>query len=131
MKGKFGIKGFFIVFSITICVHAFGVSSTWSINYGGADYDSAYSIQETSDGGYVVAGYSDSFTHGGHDFMIYKLDSNGNKVWSRNYGGANMDWAISIQQTSDGGYVVAGISKSFTHGGYDFLIYKLDSNGDK
>ena len=86
---------------------------------------------ELYDGGYVVAGWSESFTHGSNDFMIYKLDANGHKVWSRNYGGAGNDGATSIQQTSDGGYVVAGSSTSFTHGIYDFMIYKFDANGDK
>ena len=130
MKKRFGIKGFFIVISITICVHAFGVS-IWSRNYGGAGTDIANSIQQTSDSGYVVAGRSDSFTHGDYDFMIYKLDSNGNKIWSKFYGGADLDVAESIQQTSDDGYVVAGYSKSFTHGAGDFMIYKLNANGDK
>jgi len=106
-------------------------NKVWFKHYGGANDDYGRSIQQTSDGGYVVAGYTYSYTYGSEDFAIYKLNSSGNKVWFKHYGGANSDWAISIQQTSDGGYVVAGQSKSYTYGDADFAIYKLDSNGDK
>jgi len=103
----------------------------WFKHYGGAGDDKGRSIQQTSDGGYIVAGYTLSYTNGGYDFAIYKLDSNGNKVWFKHYGGANSDTSKTIQQTSDGGYIVAGQTKSYTNGGYDFAIYKLNSNGNK
>jgi len=106
-------------------------NKVWFKHYGGTGYDGADSIQQTSDGGYIVAGSSDSFTHGFKDFAIYKLNSSGNKIWFKHYGGAQGDFGHSIQKTSDGEYVVAGRSKSYTYGDYDFAIYKLDSNGDK
>jgi len=106
-------------------------NKTWFKHYGGSNYDEGHSIQQTSDGGYIVAGNTDSYTYGGTDFAIYKLDSNGNKVWFKHYGGSNDDNAFSIQQTSDGGYVVAGYTISYTHGGTDFAIYRLNSSGDK
>jgi len=106
-------------------------NKTWFKHYGGADFDHAYCIQQTSDGGYVVAGYTDSFTYGDNDCAIYKLNSSGNKVWFKHYGGSNSDASYSIQQTSDGGYVVAGETLSYTYGDSDFAIYKLDSNGNK
>jgi len=59
------------------------------------------------------------------------LDSNGNKVWFKHYGGTGYDEAWSIQQTSDGGFVVAGETASYTYGADDFGIYKLDSDGNK
>jgi len=106
-------------------------NKTWFKHYGGTVNDSGYEIQQTSDGGYVVAGLTQSYTHGSFDFAIYKLDSNGNKVWFNHYGGSETDLAGSIQQTSDGGYVVAGYTESYTYGGYDFAIYKLNSSGNK
>jgi len=106
-------------------------NKVWFKHYGGANNDYAYSIQQTSDGGYIVAGQTSSYTHGATDFAIYKLDSSGNKTWFKHYGGANNDFANCIQQTSDGGYIVAGSTKSYTYGSDDFAIYKLDSNGDK
>jgi len=106
-------------------------SKVWFKHYGGVDYDVAHSIQQTSDSGYIVAGKTQSYTHGDHDFGIYKLNSSGNKVWFKHYGGVANDYAYSIQQTSDGGYFVAGYTYSFSHGAYDFGIYKLNSSGNK
>ncbi len=101
----------------------------WSRAIGRIDYDIAYSIQQTSDGGYIVAGYTRSFGAGG-DALIIKLNSSGNIQWSRAIGGTNDDIAYSIQQTSDGGYIVAGWTNSFGAGNYDFLIIKLNSSGN-
>jgi uncharacterized delta-60 repeat protein len=101
----------------------------WSRAIGGTSNDGAYSIQQTSDGGYIVAGWTGSFGAGGN-VLIIKLNSSGNIQWSRAIGGTNYDYARSIQQTSDGGYIVAGDTTSFGAGGYDFLIIKLDSSGN-
>jgi len=106
-------------------------NKVWFKHYGGTNWDGCNSIQQTSDGGYIVAGYTQSYTHGGHDFAIYKLNSSGNKVWFKHYGGTQNDIARSIQQTSDGGYIVAGFTESYTYGNYDFAIYKLNSSGSK
>jgi len=106
-------------------------NKTWFKHYGGSDKDRCYSVRQASDGGYVVAGYSNSYTYGGADFAIYKLNSSGNKVWFKHYGGAGNDTSWSIQQISGGGYIVAGGTNSFTHGSTDFAIYKLDSSGNK
>jgi len=106
-------------------------NKVWFKHYGGTSSDYGRSIQQTSDGGYIVAGYTSSYTYGGADFAIYRLDSSGNKVWFKHYGGSSDDLGYSVQQTSDGGYVVTGKTNSYTYGGFDFAIYKLDSNGDK
>jgi len=106
-------------------------NKVWFKHYGGTDYDYGNSVQQTSDGGYIVAGYTYSYTYGNTDFAIYKLDSSGSKVWFKHYGGSNADRAWSVQQTSDGGYVVGGDTRSFTYGNNDFAIYKLNSSGNK
>jgi len=106
-------------------------SKVWFKHYGGTNWDRSYTIQQTSDGGYIVAGVSDSYSYGNSDFGIYKLDSSGSKVWFKHYGGSNSDYALSIQQTSDGGYITAGRTESYTNGSVDFAIYKLDSSGNK
>ena len=119
---------------------------SWDKLLGGSYDDQAYSIQQTADGGYIVAGYSDSSAsgdvtgtnHGGFDYWIIKLDSLGNTSWDKLLGGSGLDLASSIQQTADGGYIVAGYSSSFTsgdvtgtnHGGFDYWIIKLDSLGN-
>jgi len=106
-------------------------NKVWFKHYGGTSGDAAYSVQQTSDGGYILCGYTLSYSHGLEDFAIYKLDSSGTKVWFKHYGGSNHDIGESIQQTSDGGYIVAGHTYSYSYGLYDFAVYKLDSNGDK
>jgi uncharacterized protein (DUF2147 family) len=90
--------------------------------------DFAYSIQQTSDGGYIVAGFSYS-SSSSLDFLIIKLNSSGNIQWAKTIGGTNSDYTYSIQQTSDGGYIVAGYSYSFSSYS-DSLIIKLNSSGN-
>jgi uncharacterized delta-60 repeat protein len=102
----------------------------WAKNYGGAYNDFALSVQQTSDGGYIVAGYTESFGAGGYDFFLIKTDANGNVIWAKTYGGGGVDWAFSVQQTSDGGYIVAGLTTSFGAGGGDAFLIKTDANGD-
>ena len=103
---------------------------TWQKTYGGAYNDYAYSIQQTSDGGYIVAGYTSSFGAGSDDIWVLKLDSAGNVTWQKTYGGSSHDYANSIQQTNDGGYIIAGYTSSFGAGGADIWILKLDSSGN-
>ncbi|MDR0665109.1 MAG: hypothetical protein LBF86_06275, partial [Helicobacteraceae bacterium] len=111
---------------------------------GGSDYDYATSIQQTKDNGYTVAGYSYSNdgdvteNYGNYDFWIVKLNANGAIVWQKSLGGSNSDWATSIQQTKDNGYIIAGYSYSTDgnvtghHGSTDNTdcwIVKLNANG--
>jgi len=102
----------------------------WQHTYGGAGDDYAICIQQTGDGGYIVAGGTDSFGAGGYDAWILKLDSAGNIDWQYTYGGTGGDFPNCIKQTSDGGYIVAGDTDSFGAGGYDAWILKLDSTGN-
>jgi hypothetical protein len=101
----------------------------WAKTYGGTDYDRAYSVQQTSDGGYIVAGYTASFGAFGDIFLV-KTDANGNVQWAKTYGGTSSDWASSVQQTSDGGYIVAGGTYSFGAGDWDIILIKTDANGN-
>jgi hypothetical protein len=104
--------------------------TVWQKSYGGAGNDYALSVQQTADSGYIVAGQTSSFGASGYDSWILKLDNNGNSIWQKRYGGAGNDLAYSVQQTTDGGYIVAGSTQSFGAGGYDFWILKLDGNGN-
>jgi len=105
----------------------------WKRIYGdvGEDYDvRALSVQQTSDGGYIVAGDSGEAWHGPKNLWVMKLDSAADIEWQREYGGNEDDCATSIQLTSDGGYIVAGGTKSFGAGGEDIWIIKLSSDGE-
>jgi hypothetical protein len=101
----------------------------WTKTIGGSDWDEAYSIIQSSDGGYVVAGRTWSFGAGMDDFYVVKLDSSGNVIWTKTIGGSSWDVALSIIQSSDGGYVVAGGTGSFGVRG-DIYVVKMDANGN-
>jgi hypothetical protein len=88
----------------------------WTRTYGGNRGDDAYSVQQTADGGFIIAGSSYSFGAGWYDFYLVRTNSEGDTLWTRTYGGDDRDVALSIQQTSDGGYVMAGITSSFGPG---------------
>jgi uncharacterized delta-60 repeat protein len=102
----------------------------WTKTIGGSSDDRAYSIIQSSDGGYVVAGWTLSFGAGNYDMYVVKLDSGGNVQWTKTIGGSSDDRAYSIIQSSDGGYVVAGRTRSFGAGSYDFYVVKMDANGN-
>jgi hypothetical protein len=102
----------------------------WQKTYGGASDDIAYSIQQTADGGYIVAGETESFGAGWYDFWVLKLDALGGVEWQKTYGGANYDVANSVQQTTDGGFIVAGQTNSFGAGLGDFWVLKLGASGN-
>ncbi len=114
----------------------------WENSLGGSEFDSAYSIQQTIDSGYIIAGRSSSNdadvtgNHGNSDYWVVKLTNSGNIVWQKSIGGTGNDNATSIQQTSDGGYIVAGDSDSTdgdvtgNHGNSDYWIVKLTNSGN-
>jgi hypothetical protein len=101
----------------------------WQKRYGGSGYDWAYSIRQTIDGGYIVAGRRDVYVLENYDFWVLKLNSDGTVSWQKRYGGGSEDQAYSIQQTSDGGYIVAGNTYSFGAGSCNFWVLKLNSDG--
>jgi len=103
---------------------------TFAKTYGGTSNDYALSVQQASDGGYIVAGYTHSFGSGLDDIFLIKTDANGNVQWAKTYGGTGNNYAYSVQQTSDGGYIVAGSTRSFGTGSDDIFFIKTDANGN-
>lgn len=116
-------------------------SSIWEKYYGGSGLEQAMSLVKTLDGGFLFVGDADSNdgdvfgNHGGQDFWVVKVDSLGNIIWQKCYGGTNGDNAFSAIQTIDGGYSIAGITSSIdgditnNHGMYDYWIIKINNNG--
>jgi hypothetical protein len=102
----------------------------WTRTLGGTDEDRGFSVQQTSDGGYVVTGYTWSFGAGNTDVYLVKTDANGDTLWTRTYGGVLADVGCSVQQTADSGYVIAGYTYSFGAGGRDAYLIKTDASGD-
>lgn len=110
----------------------------WQKSLGGAFYDQAFSVQQTTDGGFVACGYTNSINglvtgnHGDVDYWVVKLNNLGSVLWQKTLGGVGTDTAKSIQQTSDGGYIVAGTTGSWDgdvttqYGDRDFWVVKLN-----
>jgi len=99
----------------------------WWRTYGGTNDDYGHSVQQTSDGGYIVAGYTESFGAGYDDVYLIKTDTSGDTLWTRTYGGTSNDDGYSVQQTADGGYVITGSTWSF---GRDVYLIKTNAYGD-
>ncbi len=102
----------------------------WTKTIGGPASEKGYSLIQTSDGGYAIAGYTSSFGAGQLDVYVIKLDANGNLQWTKTIGGESDDWGFSLIQTSDGGYAIAGITESFGAGKKDVYVVKLDAKGN-
>jgi hypothetical protein len=102
----------------------------WTKRYGGNEDDRGWEVMCTSDGGFMIAGYTKSFGAGNHDFYLIRSDSLGDTLWTRTYGGTDEDVCLAACYTYDQGCIMAGRTLSFGAGQYDFYVVKTDSLGD-
>ena len=102
----------------------------WTRTYGGPSEDFLDEAALTTDGGYVAVGFTTSFGAGALDVWLIKTDSRGDTSWTRTFGGANDDQGYTVQQTSDGGYIIAGLTRSYGAGGADVYLIKTNASGD-
>jgi hypothetical protein len=131
MKIKNKIFYLFILFillseDLLICQ----TQTKFQLAVGGSGSEYANSVIQTSDGGYAIAGYTNSFGAGGNDVYVVKLNGSGAIQWSRTFGGISDDVALTIKQTTDGGYLVSSETNSYGAGAYDIFILKLDNAGN-
>ena len=120
-----------LLFILLLTIPFIGFGQGWEQTYGGSGSDEGYSVQQTTDGGYIICGYTTSFGNGGTDVYVIKTDFQGNTLWTQTYGGTGNDRGKSIQQTTDGGYIICGETKSFGNGLYDFYLIKTDGSGNQ
>ncbi|HIA36898.1 MAG TPA: hypothetical protein EYN89_09290, partial [Flavobacteriales bacterium] len=102
----------------------------WSKTYGGSQHDKAYSIEQTTDNGFIITGETSSFGSGLTDIYVIRTDENGDTLWTRTFGGANDDYGYSVKQIADGNFLIVGYTSSFGAGGEDAYLIKIDVNGD-
>lgn len=102
----------------------------WNRTYGGTKRENAFSLQQTTDDGFIIAGTTRSYGSGNEDFWLVKTDANGIEEWNETYGGTDFEEARSVRQTKDGGYIVTGykyLDEDIEL--YDALLIKTNSNG--
>jgi hypothetical protein len=125
MKMKASILFVMLLFS----VNGFG-QVTFQKAYGGTgDYDVGNSVQQTTDGGYIITGRTRSYGAGNDDVYLIKTDSTGDTLWSKTFGGANTDIGHSVGQTADGGYIISSLTNSFGAGSWNIYLIKTNSSG--
>jgi len=101
----------------------------WTRTFGGSNSDYGRSVQQVSNGGYILTGSTTSFGNDSYDVWLIKTDAQGNEEWNQTLGGSDDDYGSSIQQTADGGYIITGWTNSFGNGGSDVWLIKSDSQG--
>lgn len=102
----------------------------WEKTYGGDHHDKSDAVVQTGDGGYVVAGHTMSFGNGSADVYLFKIDSSGNLLWRKTYGGTTWDMANSMVLTADGGFIMAGSTASSGAGSNDIYLVRTDASGN-
>ena len=131
-------------FVLTGCTESFGAGqgdvylvrtsakgdTLWTKTFGGASHDEGFSVRQTTDKGFVIAGLTQSFGAGEDDVYLIKTNARGDTLWTRTFGGDDDDFGYSVRQTADGGYVIAGLTESFGAGGEDVYLIRTDAHGD-
>ena len=130
MKIAYGLFGVAMV--AFVLVMPADLFAQWVYSIGRTEYDYGWSVQQTSDGGYIVAGVTSSSGAGGADVWLIKTDPGGTVEWDKTFGGANGEDCRSVQQTTDGGYIIGGDTRTYgTDSTYDAWLIKTDATGNE
>jgi hypothetical protein len=113
---------------ILLCLPMIGFGQSWETTLGGTSDDEGYSVQQTTDGGYIITGNTESFGNGEEDVYLIKTDENGVEQWTKTFGGTDSEFGYAVQQTTDGGYIVVGRTYS-NFNQWDVYLIKTDGSG--
>ena len=120
-----------IVLSFLVIVPSYGQDLVWSTNYGGKYNEEGYSGIPTADNCVAIIGSTYSDGAGEFDFYLLKVNSAGDTLWCRTYGGADTEYGRDIKQTDDDGYIIVGSTRTYGRGESDIYLVRTDSLGNK
>ena len=102
----------------------------WDAYFGGVNTDQGRSIQQMTDGGYIIIGNSDFSGNGNQDIWLIRTNSQGDSLWTKTFGGSGLELGADVQILEDGGFILLGSTESFGNGSSDIWLIKTDSQGD-
>lgn len=104
--------------------------TVWTKTFDGNGADFGWSVLQTTDGGYIITGQTGNIGQGTGDIWLIKTNASGDSMWTKTYGGINEDEGRSVQQTSDGGYIITGYKNGMWWMGREVFLMKTDASGD-
>jgi len=120
----YGLKDLFVVRTNSVG------DTAWTRQFGGAGNETGYDIYPFDNDGFIAVGMTESYGAGQQDVYVVRIDAAGDSLWTRTVGGADRDFATALTPSGDGGYVLAGATRSFGVGGFDMYAVKIDAAGD-
>lgn len=102
----------------------------WANAYGGTGWDAVSDIKRTADSAYIITGTTTSYGSGMIDVLLMKIDTMGNVLWVKTYGGVNDDWASSVEVLNDGGFILCGMTSTYSQWTGSCYLIRTNSMGD-
>lgn len=131
-------QNYFLLFHILFLLKLSPISASaqapdtlWTSLFDGPGDEIGRCVQQTTDGGYIIVGSTESYGAGSFDVWLIKTDEDGNEEWSRTFGGSNYDYGYYVKQTLDSGYILIGDTYSFSSGANDIWLIKTDEHGEE